>query len=224
MVPPLPLAVSDGVVVFPAVEADQAALAATRAARTANDAQELDRPFAIAPRLRPSRRHRNGTSSRPRACSVLTALTPDCGTAFTLLAVDVLTIGQLAQAAGVNVETVRYYERRRLLREPPRTISGYRQYSSADLWRLQFIARAKQLGFTLSEIADLMEAHDGSDGIGPVESVLRMARSKIDALDARQKQLADTRARLERLVDICADPDSDDCIALRVSSTAAADV
>ena len=56
----------------------------------------------------------------------------------------------------MNVETIRYYERRGLLREPPRTHAGYRQYSGADLWRLQFIARAKQMGFTLAEIATLV--------------------------------------------------------------------
>jgi MerR family mercuric resistance operon transcriptional regulator len=66
------------------------------------------------------------------------------------MAVETLTIGQLAREAGVNIETIRYYERRRLLQEPPRTSSGYRQYSSTDLWRLQFITRAKQLGFTLA--------------------------------------------------------------------------
>ena len=126
---------------------------------------------------------------------------------------DVLTIGQLAHEAGVNIETIRYYERRRLLREPPRTSSGYRQYSATDLWRLQFIARAKQLGFTLSEIATLV----GPDSSSSADSVLLMARAKIGALDEHQKQLADTRARLVRLVDICEDPDSEDCRSLRVT-------
>lgn len=127
---------------------------------------------------------------------------------------EVLTIGQLARAAGVHVETVRYYERRRLLRQPPRTGSGYRQYSAEDLWRLQFIARAKHMGFTLSEIATLV----GPAGAGSAESVVLMARAKIGALDERQRELADTRSRLVRLIDICADPDSDDCRALRITS------
>jgi DNA-binding transcriptional MerR regulator len=127
--------------------------------------------------------------------------------------VEVLTIGQLARAAGVHVETIRYYERRRLLREPPRTSAGYRQYSADDLWRLQFIARAKDMGFTLSEIATLV----GPAGTSSAESVLLMARAKIGALDEHQRELADTRARLVRLIDICADPDSEDCRALRVT-------
>ena len=72
------------------------------------------------------------------------------------------TIGRLAETAGVNVETVRYYERRGLLEQPPRPGQGYRQYSDADVWRLQFIRRGKDLGFTLAEIAELL----GPEGDG----------------------------------------------------------
>jgi DNA-binding transcriptional MerR regulator len=130
------------------------------------------------------------------------------------VAVRVLTIGQLAQAAGLNVETIRYYERRGLIRDPPRTDAGYRQYSAADLWRLQFIARAKRLGFTLADIASLV----GPDSLNTADTVVRMARAKIDALDERQSELADTHARLDRLIDICGDPSSEDCMALRVTN------
>ncbi|HXQ61317.1 MAG TPA: MerR family transcriptional regulator [Acidimicrobiales bacterium] len=89
-----------------------------------------------------------------------------------------LTIGQLAGEAGVNIETVRYYERRGLLREPPRTSAGYRQYSATDIWRLQFIARAKELGFTLAEITTLLGPHSGSSA----DAVLTMARVKMSEL------------------------------------------
>jgi DNA-binding transcriptional MerR regulator len=140
-------------------------------------------------------------------------LTPYCGTARNLDGVEIFTIGQLAQEAGVHVETVRYYERRRLLREPPRTTSGYRQYSVSDLWRLQFIARAKRLGFTLAEIAALVGAANSS-----ADSVVRMARAKITTLDEQQGELAATRSRLEQLIDVCEDPDSEDCLSLRVTS------
>jgi DNA-binding transcriptional MerR regulator len=126
---------------------------------------------------------------------------------------EVLTIGQLAHEAGVNVETVRYYERRGLLREPPRTRAGYRQYSADDLWRLQFIARAKRLGFTLAEIAGL-----GTGDGASVESVLEIAQSKIRTVEERQRELSDTRSRLLRLVTLCQDPNSDDCVGLRVPS------
>jgi MerR family transcriptional regulator, copper efflux regulator len=151
--------------------------------------------------------------------------------------VESLTISQLAHEAGVHVETVRYYERRGLLREPPRTPAGYRQYAAADLRRLQFIARAKQLGFTLAEVARLAGDHDGgasstdsaSDDSDSdhadrdsdradrdtADSVLRAARAKLRALDERQRELDETRLRLSRLIDICEDPTSEDCLALR---------
>ena len=127
-----------------------------------------------------------------------------------------LTIGQLAHEAGVHVETVRYYERRGLLRQPPRTPAGYRQYAAADLRRLQFIARAKQLGFTLSEVAQLAGAHDSDDSDDSADAVLEAARAKLRALDERQKELDATRMRLARLIDVCEDPTSEDCRALRV--------
>ena len=140
-------------------------------------------------------------------------MTPYPGTGRSLAVVESLTIGQLAHEAGVHVETVRYYERRGLLREPPRTPAGYRQYSAADLRRLQFIARAKQLGFTLAEVARLAGAHDGGD---TADAVLRAARAKLRALDERQRELDQARVRLARLIDVCEDPTSEDCRALRV--------
>jgi MerR family transcriptional regulator, copper efflux regulator len=71
--------------------------------------------------------------------------------------VEVLSIGQLAEAAGVHIETIRYYERRGLLPEPPRSAAGYRQYGPDDLWRLEFVGRAKTLGFTLTEVGELLQ-------------------------------------------------------------------
>jgi MerR family mercuric resistance operon transcriptional regulator len=128
--------------------------------------------------------------------------------------VETLTIGALASAAGVNIETVRYYERRGLLEEPPRSPAGYRQYSSDDLWRLRFIARAKGLGFTLGEIADLI----GDDGRRSAAGVLGAARAKIASVEERQRDLAEVRQRLSRLVDLCQDGDPSACTALDVLS------
>lgn len=125
-----------------------------------------------------------------------------------------LTIGQLADTAGVHVETVRYYERRGLLAEPPRTAAGYRQYAAADLWRLQFIARGKRLGFTLAEIAEILG--DGDDR--SAERVLAAARAKIDAVEHAQRELAATRARLVQLIDLCAQGDAADCAALKLEA------
>lgn len=124
-----------------------------------------------------------------------------------------LTIGQLAHEAGVNVETIRYYERRGLLRQPPRTHAGYRQYSEDDLWRLQFIARAKRMGFTLADIVSL-----GTGDNASVEGVLRIAQSKIELLEERQRELSETRSRLRQLVSVCEDPTNDDCVGLRLST------
>jgi DNA-binding transcriptional MerR regulator len=125
-----------------------------------------------------------------------------------------LSIGRLAEAAGVHIETIRYYERRGLLPEPPRTAAGYRQYGPDDLWRLEFVGRAKALGFTLSEVGELLNEGVRSDA----SSVRTIVQLKLEAIEARQRELAGVRARLARLVDICADPDSDDCRALRVRS------
>jgi DNA-binding transcriptional MerR regulator len=120
------------------------------------------------------------------------------------------TIGRLAAAAGVHVETVRYYERRGLLDQPSRTPSGYRQYTADDLWRLQFVGRGKQLGFTLAELADLLgTARTAVD-------VLAAARAKLTEIDRRQQELARVRSRLEQLADVCRDGADADCIALRL--------
>ena len=162
-------------------------------------------------------------------------LTPYPGTGHSLANVESLTISQLAHEAGVHLETVRYYERRGLLREPPRTPAGYRQYSTADLRRLQFIARAKLLGFTLAEVARLAGDDDDSDTVdsdpadsdhddsnhddsNTADSVLSAARAKLRVLDERQREIDETRERLSRLIDICEDPMSEDCLALRVRS------
>jgi DNA-binding transcriptional MerR regulator len=121
----------------------------------------------------------------------------------------VLTIGRLADAAGVNVETIRYYERRGLLDEPARTRSGYRQYGSDALWRLTFIARAKSLGFTLAEVKQLLDSGSTSD------AVLAATNAKLRAISERLAELEETRVRLEVLAQICASGDAD-CTTLAV--------
>lgn len=120
-----------------------------------------------------------------------------------------LTIGRLADEAGVNVETVRYYERRGLLDEPPRSASGYRQYPAEALWRLRFISRAKSLGFTLAEIGELLAV-----GTTP-DSVMAATEAKLAAVEERQRELKEVRGRLQELARLCADGD-DDCATLTV--------
>ena len=126
------------------------------------------------------------------------------------------TIGRLAAAAGVNVETVRYYERRGLIDQPPLPPAGYRQYSGDDLWRLRFIARGKELGFTLAEIAEVMGPGDA--GEGAAAAVLTATRAKIAAVEERQRQLYRQRCRLEQLAQLCESGDAADCLALRVAT------
>jgi MerR family mercuric resistance operon transcriptional regulator len=74
-----------------------------------------------------------------------------------------LTISQVAKGADVNVETVRYYERIGLISKPPRTESGYRQFSVEVIQRIKFIKRAQELGFTLSEVKKLLCISDGQN-------------------------------------------------------------
>ena len=120
-----------------------------------------------------------------------------------------LTIGRLADEVGVSIDTVRFYEKRGLLPEPARTAGGYRAYSPEDTWRLRFILRAKELGFTLREIADLL------DGEGGAEAVRAAAASKLEAVAAQQAELAALTERLGRLVELCDDGD-DGCATLQL--------
>lgn len=128
---------------------------------------------------------------------------------------DGLTIGELARQAAVNVETIRYYERRGLLAEPPRTRAGYRLYGDDARWRLDFICRAKQLGFTLTEIRDLLDAGGAS-----VDDVVRAARRKLAEVEEKMAALAGLQCRLQRLVERCETGDEFGCVTLEVSTEA----
>jgi MerR family copper efflux transcriptional regulator len=123
---------------------------------------------------------------------------------------ETMTIGELAAAAGVHVETIRYYEREGILPEPLRAPSGYRQYGEADRWRLAFIQRGKGLGFSLKDIAELLGA--GEDRT--VDEVLRIAAARLEHLDAELAALTRTREQLARLVDTCATGADADCLDL----------
>src|SRR5207247_2671094 len=96
---------------------------------------------------------------------------------------DTLSIGQVARLAGVGVETVRFYEREGLLEEPPRRESGYRQYGEDVVARLRFIRRAKELGFTLKEIAGLLALRVDPDTT--CADVRQRARTKIADVEAK---------------------------------------
>ena len=112
-----------------------------------------------------------------------------------------LTIGQIARQAGVGVETVRFYERQGLLAGPARTASGYRQYTEDVVDRLRFIRRAKELGFTLKEIAELLALRlDPETSCGEVRG---RAKAKIDDIEAKIRDLQRMRQALDKLVASC---------------------
>ncbi|MEE8367171.1 MAG: MerR family DNA-binding protein [Thermoanaerobaculia bacterium] len=114
---------------------------------------------------------------------------------------ETLKIGQLAQRGGVGVETVRFYERRGLLDEPPRRDSGYRQYPVDAVPRLRFIRRAKELGFSLSEIKELLDLR--VDERSSAADVRARAAAKIDEIAIKIADLQRITRALTELTDCC---------------------
>ena len=114
---------------------------------------------------------------------------------------EALTIGQLAKQAGVGVETIRFYEREGLLAEPERRPSGYRQYTAEVVRRVRFIRHAKDLGFALKEIQELLELR--VDPISTCADVRKRARAKIADINGRIAALERMKAALERLARSC---------------------
>ena len=112
-----------------------------------------------------------------------------------------LTIGKLANAAGVGVETIRFYEREGLLPKPPRKRSGYRQYPPDAVARVMFIRRAKDLGFTLKEITELLELRVDPDK--SCADVRALAKAKIVDVEEKMADLARIRGALEKLAKAC---------------------
>jgi MerR family mercuric resistance operon transcriptional regulator len=112
------------------------------------------------------------------------------------------TIGQVARQAGVGVETVRFYERKGLVTQPKSPRAGYRHYPDDVVARIRFIRHAKDLGFTLSEIGDLLSlrAHPRSS----CASVKRRADEKIADIDERVRRLRRIRGTLKKLAAACA--------------------
>ncbi len=109
-----------------------------------------------------------------------------------------LTIGKLAQQAGVNVETIRYYQRVGLLQKPVKPLEGYRRYPEAMIARVCFIKRAKDLGFTLKEILELLSLDDGD-----CEEVRTLAERKHAIIKQRIDDLHAMLVALDDLIDQC---------------------
>lgn len=112
-----------------------------------------------------------------------------------------LTIGQVARQAAVGVETIRYYERLGLIAPPKRRPSGYRAFSAGAVRRLRFIRRAKDLGFSLKEVSELLELR--FDSIGSCAEVRARAGQKITDIKARIDDLERIKGILEHLASSC---------------------
>lgn len=112
-----------------------------------------------------------------------------------------LTIGHLAREAGVNLETVRYYERRGLLPKPPRSASGYRLFPSDAARRLRFIRRAQELGFSLKEIRELLSL--GVSRTTTSKDIRTRAEAKIADIDAKIRSLGSMKKALRKLTSVC---------------------
>lgn len=110
-----------------------------------------------------------------------------------------LTISQFAASGNVNVETVRYYQRRGLLSEPPRPQGGVRRYAAADVARLQFIRRAQTMGFSLDEIAGLLDVH----GKRACETTRVMTELKLADVRRRLQELQQLEQELVVMVEAC---------------------
>jgi MerR family mercuric resistance operon transcriptional regulator len=95
-----------------------------------------------------------------------------------------LTRGELAQATGCNIETIRYYEKTGVLSDPPRTSTGYRIYSTAHATRLRFILRARELGFSMEDIRGLLGLEDGA------------APTCAEVKERTERHLADVRTKI----------------------------
>ncbi len=116
------------------------------------------------------------------------------------------TISKLAQEAGVNVETIRFYEKKGLIQQPQKPIQGYRQYPDETLERIRFIKRAKELGFTLDEIAHLLSLEEL-----PCSQVQALSQHKLNTVQAKIKDLNRLEKALIELLKQCNNNEDESC-------------
>ncbi|NQZ06933.1 MAG: MerR family DNA-binding protein [Algicola sp.] len=118
-----------------------------------------------------------------------------------------LTIGRLAKAAGVNIETIRYYQRLDLVHEPQKPAGGFRHYPVSVIDRVRFIKRAQQIGFSLKEIKQLL-----SLGSKQCTDVRVLAEEKREHIQSQIKGLLTIQSVLDELIDCCrSESSTDDC-------------
>ncbi|WP_375280890.1 helix-turn-helix domain-containing protein [Pseudooctadecabacter sp.] len=125
-----------------------------------------------------------------------------------------LTIGTLGRKTGTKVQTIRYYEQIGLMPEPGRTEGGQRRYGDAELDRLAFIRHARQLGFSLDAIRELLELSDNPDT--SCEDADAIARRQLEQVEQRMIRLEALRTELKRMVHECSGGNTADCRVLEV--------
>jgi MerR family copper efflux transcriptional regulator len=113
----------------------------------------------------------------------------------------VLTRGKLAQATGVHIETIRFYEKKGILTQPERSAAGYRQYDGNSVKQIHFIQRAQDLGFTLTEISELLKLRDTPERSSG--EVRKMAQEKIAVIDDKIRDLRAMRKALQKVTQEC---------------------
>jgi MerR family mercuric resistance operon transcriptional regulator len=110
-----------------------------------------------------------------------------------------LSIGVFAKSAGVNVETIRFYQRKGLLPEPERPLGGIRRYGSADVDRVKFVKSAQRMGFSLDQVAHLLKLEDGTH----CNEAAELAASRLVNVRERLRDLTHMERALSRLVEQC---------------------
>ncbi len=120
-----------------------------------------------------------------------------------------LSIGDAARRSGVKIETIRFYERIGLVAPPPRTAGGHRVFGGAEVKRLNFVRRARELGFTLDQVRDLLALADGREGT--CAEVERLGRAQLDATRGRIADLKRMEGVLADMVARCAGGTVPDC-------------
>ncbi len=114
---------------------------------------------------------------------------------------SIYLIGEVAKQSGLSVETIRYYEKEGLLEKPRRKESGYRQYNHDVIARLSFIQQAKELGFSLKEIGELLSIKSDKNNV--CDDVKQLAQQKLVNIESKIKLLQRMKRSLKKLVNVC---------------------
>jgi DNA-binding transcriptional MerR regulator len=136
--------------------------------------------------------------------------------------------GELARSAGVNIQTLRFYEREGLIREPGRTASGYRSYGPEDFERVVAIKQCQALGFSLDEVREILDLHDALAGAGADarrqgllhEQLMERARARLAAMESKIAALTLMKIGLERLMQSLSGPGAAQCLSPTVGHKA----